>query len=90
MNKKKLLMGLYQGYLSICLGQRGIERWTGMNALFGACIGAIIYRLVKHEEYLHVALAIIAFAIYCYDSFDIIYLHDESSNIIFSVSIDKE
>lgn len=30
------------------------------------------------------------FAIYCYDSFDIIYLHDESSNIIFSVSIDKE
>lgn len=35
-----------------------------MNALFGVCIGAIIYRLVKHEEYFHVLLAIIALAIY--------------------------
>ena len=30
------------------------------------------------------------FAIYRFDSFDIIYLHDESSRIVFSVSIDKE
>jgi hypothetical protein len=30
------------------------------------------------------------FAIYRFDSFDIVYLHDESSRIIFSVSIDKE
>lgn len=29
------------------------------------------------------------FAIYRFDSFDIIYLHDESSRIVFSVSIDK-
>lgn len=30
------------------------------------------------------------FAIYCFDSFDIVYLYDESSSIVFSVTIDKE
>jgi len=42
---------------------------TGMNLIFGLCMGAVIYRLVMHEAYLHVALAIIAFAIYCFALF---------------------
>lgn len=41
-----------------------------MNAiLYGICMGAVISSLIKHEEYWNVALAIIAFAIYCYELF---------------------
>ena len=36
-----------------------------MNAIFGVCLGAVISCLIKHGEYWYVALAIIAFAIYC-------------------------
>jgi len=35
------------------------------SMILGLCMGAVIFRLVIHEEYLHVALAIIALAIYC-------------------------
>lgn len=35
-----------------------------MSIIFGLCMGAVIFCLVKHEEYWHVAWAIIAFAIY--------------------------
>ena len=41
-----------------------VGRGTGMNLLFGVCMGAIISRLVKQEEYWYAVLAIIAFAIY--------------------------
>ena len=33
--------------------------------VFGICMGAVISRLLSYEEYWHVALVIIAFAIYC-------------------------
>ncbi len=35
-----------------------------MSTLFGACIGAIIYCLGKHEEYFHAILAVLALTIY--------------------------
>ena len=35
-----------------------------MNTLFGACMGAIIYCLVKREEYFHALLAVLALAMY--------------------------
>ena len=35
-----------------------------MSALFGACMGAVIYRLVKHKEYFHALLAVLALTIY--------------------------
>lgn len=35
-----------------------------MNAVFGACMGAVIYRLIKRDEYFHVVLAIVAFVLY--------------------------
>ena len=37
-----------------------------MRIIFGLCMGAIINCLVKHEEYLYVALAIIACVMYCF------------------------
>lgn len=40
-----------------------------MNALFGACIGAVIGNLIKHEEYFFAVLAAIALAIYLYTFF---------------------
>ena len=35
-----------------------------MNCVFGACMGAVIYRLIKRDEYFHVVLAIVAFVLY--------------------------
>jgi hypothetical protein len=43
---------------------KDVERWTGMNVLFGACMGATIYCLVTHKEYFHALLAVLALAIY--------------------------
>lgn len=37
-----------------------------MNALFGVCMGSIIYRLFENEEYFHAVLAVIAFGIYLF------------------------
>ena len=36
-----------------------------MGLVFGICMGAVISRLHNHKDYWYVALAIIAFAIYC-------------------------
>ena len=35
-----------------------------MTAIFGACMGAVIYRLIRRDEYFHAVLAIVAFVLY--------------------------
>lgn len=42
---------------------------TGMNVIFGVCMGAVIFCLAEHKEYWYVALAIDAFVIYLYALF---------------------
>ena len=37
-----------------------------MSAIFGACMGAVMYRLIIYEEYFCFGLAIVAFAIYLF------------------------
>ena len=37
---------------------------TGMNIIFGICMGAVIFCLAEHKEFWYVALAIVAFVIY--------------------------
>ena len=35
-----------------------------MNFVFGACMGAVIFRLINKDEYFHAVLAIVAFVLY--------------------------